>query len=96
MSLVFEWDNEKAISNANKYGITFDEAKSVFYDNFAIMAFDTEHSITEERFSLIGYSKNNRLLFISYTVRIDIIRIISTRKTTKNERFFYEKKYKNN
>lgn len=96
MSLLFEWDDEKAISNLKKHGISFDEAKSIFYDNFAIMSLDTKHSITEERFTLIGYSKNNRILYISFTERNDIIRIISTRKTTKNERLSYEKNYKNN
>jgi hypothetical protein len=96
MPLLFEWDEEKAISNLLKHGISFDESKSVFYDNFAIMSLDIEHSITEERFVLIGYSINNRILYISFTERNNIIRIISTRKSTKNERLLYEKNYKNN
>lgn len=96
MALFFEWDNEKAINNVKKHGVTFDEAKSVFYDTFALISLDVEHSITEERFSIIGYSKSNRILFISYTEKNEIIRIISARKTTKNERLFYEKNIKNN
>ncbi len=88
-----EWDNEKAINNVKKHGVTFDEAKSVFYDTFALISLDVEHSITEERFSIIGYSKSNRILFISYSEKNEVIRIISARKTTKNERLFYEKKY---
>jgi uncharacterized protein len=96
MPLLFEWDDEKAKSNLIKHGISFDEAKSVFYDYFAIMSLDTEHSITEERYALIGYSINNRILYISFTERKNIIRIISSRKTTKNERSLYEKNYKNN
>ncbi len=96
MALLFEWDNEKAINNVKKHGVNFDEAKSVFYDTFALISLDVEHSITEERFSIIGYSKSNRILFISYTEKNEIIRIISARKTTKNERLFYEKNIKNN
>jgi len=96
MALFFEWDNEKAINNVKKHGVTFNEAKSVFYDTFALISLDIEHSITEERFSIIGYSKRNRILFISYTEKNEIIRIISARKTTKNERLFYEENIKNN
>jgi len=96
MALFFEWDNEKAINNVKKHGVTFDEAKSVFYDTFALISLDVEHSITEERFSIIGYSKSNRILFISYSEKNEVIRIISARKTTKNERLFYEKNIKNN
>ncbi len=96
MALFFEWDNEKAINNVKKHGVTFDEAKSVFYDTFALISLDVEHSITEERFSIIGYSKSNRILFTSYSEKNEVIRIISARKTTKNERLFYEKNIKNN
>jgi hypothetical protein len=47
----FEWDSAKAISNQRKHGVSFDEAKSVFYDEFAIQFYDPENSeIEEDRF----------------------------------------------
>ncbi|MEN9374770.1 MAG: hypothetical protein RIR79_2322, partial [Pseudomonadota bacterium] len=46
----FEWNPEKASSNAQKHGVSFEEAKSVFYDEFAIQFFDEAHSSDEERF----------------------------------------------
>ena len=91
MPLIFEWDEEKAVSNLKKHGIGFDEASTVFDDIYAKMFSDFKHSIEEDRFILIGYSLNNRLLFISYTEKKDKIRIISARKSTKQERLIYEK-----
>ncbi|MFH1050786.1 MAG: BrnT family toxin [bacterium] len=96
MAIVFEWDMEKAESNLKKHGISFEESKSVFYDNNGYMFADEIHSILEDRFILIGYSQNNRLLFVSFTERNDNIRIISARKATKQERLNYEKNNKNN
>ncbi|MBM2814739.1 MAG: hypothetical protein HW421_1501 [Ignavibacteria bacterium] len=96
MSSVFEWDIEKSNYNLIKHGISFEEAKSVFKDDYGYLFSDDIHSNFEERYILIGYSKNNRLLFVSYTERNDIFRIISARKATKNERLYYEKINKNN
>ncbi len=93
MSLSFEWNKVKAEINLKKHGIGFEEAKTVFYDILAKTFLDKDNSKNETRFILIGFSKNNRLLFISYTDRNDIIRIISARKATKNERYNYEKNY---
>lgn len=91
MALSFEWNKEKAEINLRKHGISFEEAKSVFYDILGKTYLDKENSAFESRFILIGFSKNNRMLFISFTERNDIIRIISARKATKNERYKYEK-----
>jgi len=86
----FEWNNEKAISNLKKHGISFEEAKSVFNDYFARTFYDPEHSIDESRFLIFGYSNNNRLLIVSFTDKNNVIRIISARKVTQNERKKYE------
>jgi len=66
MSFIFEWDKEKAEENIIKHGIDFEEAKSAFYDYFANTFYDEKHSQIEDRFVIIGYSKNNRLLFVSF------------------------------
>lgn len=86
----FEWDDEKAISNLEKHGVSFGEATEVFYDPNALEGQDTEHSCDEDRFFIIGYSAN-RLLFVVFAQRQgDIIRIISARRPTPLERALYE------
>ena len=54
----FEWDPSKAASNAKKHKVTFEVAKTVFYDDFAVQFFDEEHSSEEERFLLLGMSSD--------------------------------------
>jgi hypothetical protein len=83
----FEWDTVKAGSNKKKHGVSFEEARSVFYDEFAVQFFDEENSGMEERFLLLGFSDEARLLMVCHCERGqgDIIRIISARKATKNE-----------
>ena len=60
----FEWDVSKAASNKKKHGVTFEEAKSVFYDDFAIQFFDDENSEHEDRFLILGHSNQSRILLI--------------------------------
>lgn len=89
--ITFQWDAAKATANITKHGISFDEAQSAFYDEFAVQFFDDEHSDVEERFLLLGMSTGARLLLICHCERDggNIIRIISARKATKREAFFY-------
>ncbi|MCB8984086.1 MAG: BrnT family toxin [Ardenticatenaceae bacterium] len=86
----FDWDRQKARSNLAKHGVSFDEAKTVFEDPFAITIPDPDHSDKEMRFIDLGYSRNSRLLIVVYTERNDTIRIISSREADKNERKQYE------
>ena len=87
----FEWDAEKAAINVEKHGVAFEEAQSVFYDEIAVQFFDEEHSISEDRFFLLGMSTGARLLLVCHCEREsgNIIRIISARKATKREANFY-------
>ena len=87
----FEWDSAKATANIKKHGVSFEEAHSVFYDEFAVQFFDEEHSTSEERFLLLGMSTGGRLLLVCHCEREadNIIRIISARKATKTESTFY-------
>ncbi len=87
---IFEWDKIKAEYNLKKHGIDFEEAKTVFLDDFARTFIDYEHSDNELREILFGFSNKNRLLIVSFTQRNEKIRIISARKVTKNERKLYE------
>jgi hypothetical protein len=88
----FEWDSVKAASNAKKHKVTFEVAKTVFYDDFGIQFFDEKHSHNEERFLLLGMSSDARLLLICHCEREDgdVIRIISARKATQNEAQHYQ------
>ncbi len=88
--LLFEWDPEKAKSNEQKHGITFEEASSVFADAFSLTIHDPLHSEDEERFVIIGISIKNRILTVVHTEREGRLRIISARKATNKERFYYE------
>ncbi len=86
----FEWDANKARLNLRKHGVSFEEACTVFDDPLFITFLDEEHSIDEERYITLGFSKMNNLLLIAHTDRGEHRRIISARKATKNERRFYE------
>jgi uncharacterized protein len=90
MSLRVEWDPDKATTNLKKHQVSFEEARTVFDDPLFITFLDIEHSLNEERYITIGLSKTNHLLLIAHADRGGIIRIISARKATNNERRFYE------
>ncbi len=95
MAYVFEYDPRKARSNRYKHGITFDEAHTVFADPHAIVLPDDQHSASEDRYFVVGYSGPNRLLTVCYTERgSNIIRLISARKATAAERSLYEESNK--
>lgn len=87
----FEWNETKAVANVRKHGVSFEEAKSVFYDEFAVQFFDDSHSDDEDRFLMLGISSEARLLLVCHCERGrgTVIRIISARKATKRESAFY-------
>ena len=87
-----EWDTTKAASNLKKHGISFDEAKSVFYDEFAVQFYDDGHSDDEDRFLMLGLSCESKILLVCHCERDSghTIRIISARKATTNERKHYK------
>ncbi len=88
----FEWDAAKATTNKKKHGVSFEEAQSVFYDEFAVQFFDEENSVSEDRFLMLGLSDEARLLIVCHCERAqgNIILIISARKATRNESSYYQ------
>jgi hypothetical protein len=86
----FEWNTDKARRNQQKHGVSFSESLSVFKDELSLTYPDTDHSVEEDRFLIIGLSASGNVLVISHTFHNDVVRIISARKATKTERFFYE------
>jgi len=87
----FDWDPHKARANQEKHGVSFEEARSVFFDEYARQFFDDAHSSSEERFIMLGLSHALRVLVVCHCERAggDVIRIISARKATANERKHY-------
>jgi len=88
--LIFEWDPQKAKSNLEKHGVSFEEASTAFEDPLSLTISDPLHSIDEERMVLIGMSHRDRALVVVHTEREDNIRIISAKKATRKERKNYE------
>lgn len=84
----FEWDDDKAAANAEKHGVTFEQARSVFRDPFAIELLDDREDYSEDRFILIGMSAAG-VLVVVHSQREHRSRIISARKAEPNERRFY-------
>jgi len=93
MSMTFEWDEAKAVANDRKHGVSFDEAKTVFQDPFALHELDGPHSWEEDRFIIIGTSFMERILTVAYVERTaETMRLISARRATSRERKTYEEK----
>jgi uncharacterized DUF497 family protein len=90
--LRFEWDDQKAVDNFSKHGVSFGEATEVFYDPNALEDYDVGHSVDEARFMIIGLS-SRRLLYVVYAERAaDQVRIISARKADRAEKEIYERR----
>ena len=89
--LRFEWDERKAAANLEKHGISFGSAKSVFWDEAALLLADEDHSDHEERFFLLGLDWGSRELVVCHCYRDkdDTIRIISARHAEKWEQKTY-------
>jgi uncharacterized protein len=86
----FQWNPIKAIDNAEKHGVSFEEAVTVFGDPLAVTISDPDHSIGEFRFLTTGLSISQRLLVVSHTERKVKIRLISARLATRQESRSYE------
>ena len=89
--IIFERDNKKEKTNKRKHGISFDDARTAFYDENAIQYFDPDHSDEEDRFILLGISFKLKVLVVCHCFRENdsIIRIISARKADKDEEYEY-------
>ena len=89
--ITFEWDKAKSRTNLKKHGVSFEEAQSVFFDEYAVQFFDEEHSSEEDRFIMLGMSNLSRVLVVCHCERAggSVIRIISARKATRKERGFH-------
>ena len=89
--LKFEWDKRKEVANVKKHGVTFEEARTAFYDDSAIQFYDPDHSEQEDRFVLLGLSLKPQVLVVCNCFRESetVIRIISARKADNDEERTY-------
>ena len=88
----FEWDPQKAAENFAKHKVSFDEASTVFGDPLAGTIPDPDHSFEEPRFITVGLSNASLLLVVVHADREDVVRLISARRATRQERRSYESK----
>jgi uncharacterized DUF497 family protein len=95
-SVRFEWDPRKAAANLRKHGISFTEAETAFYDDYAAIRDDPDHSEAEDRFVLLGMSAALRVLVVVHCAREagSVIRLISARRATRSERAQYDARWK--
>ena len=93
--MIYECDPAKAKRNLREHGVSFEDAATVFLDPLAMTYPDPDHSDEEDREITIGYSTNQRLLFVSHVQRRNHTRLISARETTRRERKQHEEGEKN-
>ena len=93
--LRFEWDGRKNTQNKRKHGVSFEEAKTVFFDENAVLIPDPDHSEREDRFILFGLSGALRTLLVCHCYRHaeDAIRIISARPANRKEQKEYQARW---
>jgi len=86
-SLVFDWDKRKAKANLKKHNVSFDEAKTAFFDESALQFYDPDHSEDEDRFLLLGtsYAPNTLVVCHCFREQETVVRIISARKADADE-----------
>lgn len=92
----FEWDPAKAAENSRKHGVSFEEAQTIFADEFGILLDDPDHSTDESRFVLLGLSTRLRTLVVAHCYRSteEVVRIITARKATRKERDLYNRRWR--
>lgn len=95
IELRFEWDARKNASNQRKHGVSFEEARSAFSDEGALLMADPDHSSDEDRFVLLGMSASLRVLVVCHCYRESdsLIRIISARKANQHEHTSYTNRW---
>ena len=92
--LRFEWDERKNRTNLRKHGVSFEEARTSFFDENAIQFFDPDQSEDEERFIIPGMSVELRILVVCHCFRESetVVRIMSARKADKREERQYRRR----
>ncbi len=86
----FEWDDGNQHKSVHKHRVSIEETEQIFLNQSLFVYEDIAHSKTEQRYRVLGKTNTGRLLHASFTLRSNLIRIISARPMNKKEREFYE------
>ena len=89
----FACDTQKRLLTLRRHKIDLFDASAVFFDPFFLSDYDAGHSVTEDRYRIIGKMPDERLVHVSYTIRADVVRLITARKATQKEGELYEQQY---
>ncbi len=87
----FDWDRGNAEKNWTRHGVSRAEAEEVFFNRPVLLAEDATHSAHERRYNLLGLSNRGRRLSVIFTVRQNLVRVISARPMSRKERSHYAK-----
>jgi uncharacterized protein len=87
----FDWDDENSVKNWERHHVTPEEAEDVFFYEPLVVRDDVRHSRSEKRYHALGQTNRGRLLFVAFTIRRDLIRVISVRDMNRREQDFYGK-----
>jgi uncharacterized protein len=85
----FEWDEGNKVKNWAKHRVSWSECENIFFNDPLFILPDPKHSDKEERYHALGHTNDNRLLFVSFTMRKERIRVISAREMSRRERIVY-------
>jgi len=92
----FDWDDANSQKNWESHRVTQEEAEDVFFNEPIVVRSDVHHSAREKRFYVLGQTDRGRLLFVAFTVRRNLIRVISARDMNAVERRIYVKQEETN
>lgn len=87
----FEWDEANAVKNWERHQVTTEEAEDVFFHDPLVVRSDLHHSKREKRYYALGQTRSSRRLFVAFTIRRKLIRVISVRDMNRNEASAYER-----
>ena len=87
----FQWDAGNSGKSLERHKVTQNEAEEAFFNRPVVVAEDSRHSVSEQRFALHGVTKNARALTVIFTIRGTLVRVISARDMSRKERREYEK-----
>jgi uncharacterized protein len=88
----FEWDEDNAHKNWERHHVTPEEAEDVFFNEPVVVRGDTRHSKREKRYYALGQTSAGRRLFVAFTIRGSLLRVISLRDMSRKESNIYGKR----
>lgn len=92
----FDWDDANALKNWERHRVTPEEAEDIFFQQPLVVRGDLRNSATEKRYYALGKTSKGRSLFLAFTVRKQLIRVISARDMNRNEKDIYARHEKDN